>query len=527
MLNTARLNTATFNGTGSSSASLVLGGVAPRAVIKYTLEVRSKTGAMKSPLPAYYGGEFTERRNQAHELRFRYDATLGAAAYLTTANQVWLRDDTGNLLQRFHIRSVKPAHDGPRAEVEVTGLSILSQLSNEWIQDYAATDTIGNHLAAWLSAQVGSLPIHLGYISPAYKNQSFTFEYDASRIRNAFNDMYDAVGEGDFWVDPLSRRLNWKTRSGDNKGQRIRYGLNARGITKTEDDSELYTRLYLYGAGNGADKLTLLDAGEAHKYIQQNTGTYGIIPNVVTMTDIKDADTLLAVANALIARYSSPVISYEVDVIDYSNSNDGPDFSFERLRIGSTVKVIDDTLGIEVMCKVVEIAHNLDNPLDIKVTLDNKPKDLRFIIADLLNRVETIENASIEMSDATPQPVGTASPGTSDGLSRDDHAHAIDEDALADLINDPDSPIHDAVETVGSAAISPGSPILSIGTANADGSSADYARVDHVHKGSHFSATDAASLPSEAEGSDGVTTGSNKRGYTRVNSAWVCLTHIE
>jgi len=72
-----------------------------------------------------------------------------------------------------------------------------------------------------------------------------------------------------------------------------------------------------------------------------------------------------------------------------------------------------------------------------------------------------------------------------------------------------------------------GTGILSVGQANVDGTSGDFAAVDHVHKGNHFSATDAASLPSETDGSDGVTTGSNKRLYGRVNSAWLCLSHLE
>lgn len=525
MLNTAQLNTALLN--SGPSASPVYGGLSPRSVEKWVLEVRSKSGTLLARLPGFYGGEYVAKRNKAHEIRFRYDATLDAATYLSTANQVWLFDDTGALTQRFHIKRAAPRRDGVRAEVEVFGQSILCQLFDEWVLSYTATDTVRNHLTAWLAAQTGSLPVRIGNVAAAYASQSFLFEYDASRVRNAFGELYDAVGAGDFWVDPVTRRLNWQTRSGDAKGQRVKYGLNARGIVKTEDDSEQFTRLYLYGDGNGADRINLIDAGEANEYIQQDTGTYGVITEVRVMKEIKDPATLLAIANALLDRYSTPAISYEIDCVDYSNSNDGQDFSFERLRLGSTVVVIDDALGIETSCRVEEIRYNLDNPIDIRVTLDKPVKDLRYVLRDIAERVETLEQTPIDLSDATPIAVGTASAGTLDTPSRGDHSHAIDPDDLADMIAN-NATVNDAVADVATATgPAAGSPILAVGTSNIDGTSDDYARVDHVHKGSHFSASSAASLPSESEGSDGVTTGTNKRAYVRVNSAWVCLTHIE
>lgn len=524
MLNTAQLNTSLLN--SGPLLSPILGGEAVRSVEKWSLEVRSKSGGLYGYLNGWYGGDFTAKLNQAHEMRFTIPADAEYATYLTTANQIWLRDDTGALVQKFHIKNVSPNRTGVRSQIEVAGLSIYVQFYNEWVSGYSATDTVLNHLKAWIAAQTGSLPIRLGNIASAYATQSFTFAFDDIRTRDAFNQLHEAVGAGDFWIDPSTRRLNWQTRSGDNKGQRIVYGLNARGIRKTEDDSEQFTRLYLYGDGNGAARLSLTDAGEAQDYIQQDTGTYGIITERRVMKEIKDADTLLAVANTLLDRYSVPTISYEVDVVDYSNSNDGPDFSFERLRLGSTVRVIDDTLSIQVTCKVVEIKYNLDNPLDIRVTLDNKPKDLKFIIRDLIERVETLELTPIEMSSTEPPAVGTGTVGTSDRPARADHTHDISPSALADLIEN-DSTVGDAVESVVTSGGLAGTDIQAIGTANAAGDNSAFARDDHVHKGFNYTAADFASLSDEQIGSVHVTTGSLKYGYIQTEtSTHLRVTHI-
>lgn len=521
MLNTAQLNTSLLN--SGPLLTPIFGGEAVRAVQKWSYEVRSKSGNLYGYLTGCYNGEYTAKRNEAHEIHFTYPAQNEYAAYLTTANQIWLRDDTGALVQKFHMKRVEPVRNGVRAEIEVSGQSIGVQLFNEWVSGYSATDTVKNHLKAWLDAQAGSLPIRLGSISATYAAQSLTFNFDDIRTRDAINQLYDAIGEGDMWIDPLSRRLNWKTRSGDNKGQRIRYGMNARGIRKIEDDSEQFTRLYLYGDGNGDERITLVDAGESHEYIQQDTGTYGVITEKRVMKDIKTPATLLAVAETLLDQYSTPTICYEVDAIDYSNSNDGPDFSFERLRLGSRVLVIDDALDIEVYCTVVEIKYNLDRPLDTRVTLEKKPKDLRFVIRDLIERVQTLELTPIEMATAEPPAVGTGTVGISDRPAREDHTHDIDENALADVIESSEV----VQESISTNALEFGTDIQPIGTANSAGSGAAVAKDNHVHKGNHFSAADAASLPAEADGSDGVTTGSNKRLYGRVNSAWLCLSHLE
>lgn len=520
MLNAGELNTFLLNGGDSAATS------AQAAVEKYTLESRTKNGTLKAYLPAFWGGEWIDRLNAAGELRFFYDISDDAAAYLGSGYQIWLRDDTGEILQKFNIMRSAPTRDGRRTFVEVQAESILGQLRDEWIVGYSATDTVRNHLAAWVNNyQSGSLPIRLGSISAGYSSTSVAIEIDAKSIRDAFQLLYDAIGEGYFYVDPVSRRFSYKRRIGDCKGQRLSYSQNALGIVKTEDRTEMFTRLYLYGAGNGpVAALKLTDAGQPHDYMDQNTGTYGVITRVIIMKDIKAADTLLAVAQTLLDRFSVPRVTYEVSAVDLSNSNDGQDYSFERLRVGSRVTVEDEVLGIDVETNVFEIRRNLDMPLDVTVTLENKPRDLETLLKDIVNRIAVLEAAPVVLSDAAPPDVGTGTAGTSDVPARSDHTHGID---LADaLVNDPAAEA--AVEAVADSAITArlGSDIQSVGTANAAGTSSDIARVDHVHKGNHFSAASIGALPPLSEGNTWHTTSGTKYFGCYINGANDVLSHI-
>jgi hypothetical protein len=100
----------------------------------------------------------------------------------------------------------------------------------------------------------------------------------------------------------------------------------------------------------------------------------------------------------------------------------------------------------------------------------------------------TAGGASPSPSSATPQPIGTATPGTSAAYARGDHVHAA---ALADLSDvAATAPTSGQVLAWGGSEWAPATPSAApspssatpqpIGTAT-PGTSADYARGDHVH----------------------------------------------
>ena len=97
----------------------------------------------------------------------------------------------------------------------------------------------------------------------------------------AISKLWESIG-GYYRVN-ADRTLDWKTAIGEDKGQQFRYRKNLKGILKTEDYSDLVTRVYYYGQGQGSARLTLIDAGHPTEYLDSDTqGTYGIVSRVIT-----------------------------------------------------------------------------------------------------------------------------------------------------------------------------------------------------------------------------------------------------
>ncbi|MCC6490666.1 MAG: phage tail protein [Candidatus Hydrogenedentes bacterium] len=538
LMNSCLLNTATLNGVCEAASAQ-----AQHAVLRYRMEVRSRTGTLLAYLPEFYGGTWERRVNQAGQLRFVYDATAEQAQYLTTSNQIWLRDERGQLLEEFTIQDAIPGRSGARVEVEVEGESLLARLSDEWIASYEETATVREHIVEWLKThQAGTPKIYPGTIASAWSGESRAMAVGGQSMRKAIDDLFDTVGDGYIYVEPSSRRFCWKTRIGRDTGQQVRYRKNMTSIKRRESRRDMFTRLYLYGDAG----LNLIDAGESNEYIQQNTGTYGIVSRGFTRKEIKTPATLLLCAQEMIDIYSVPRTSYEIDLVDLSQSNDGYDFDFDRIDLGSTLTVIDEVLGIDVETIVERVVYDLDNPLSVKVELGMKVPELSDYLDSLEDRIRALENATaeppLELSSTEPPAVGVGTAGVATTAARSDHSHDIDDDVVYDIVEDAiaadtgvQTALEDFIDSIGGggAAPSDATPQAIILTPAA-GTSADYARADHVHLGIQLvTAASKAELPTEGldETAIGRVTGGSEEGrmYCRnaANDGWDALNFLE
>ncbi|MBA7578296.1 hypothetical protein ES708_20158 [subsurface metagenome] len=116
------------------------------------------------------------------------------------------------------------------------------------------------------------------------------------------------------------------------------------------------------------------------------TGWGGIYIKPIIDKSITHPDTLLAWALLLLAELKNPRISYLVDTVDLSESTE-VGFSFEALKIGSTITVIDEDLGIDVSAQVVKITHpDLLHPEQMEIEVANRTKDIADSLAEVYDR---------------------------------------------------------------------------------------------------------------------------------------------
>lgn len=113
--------------------------------------------------------------------------------------------------------------------------------------------------------------------------------------------------------------------------------------------------------------------------------TYGILTHSWTDKNIGIAGTLLVLGRLELTNTKTPPITYKIQAADLS-IYDG--FSFDALKLGSIVTVIDEELGIDVSVRVTRLIRpDLLAPQKIYLELSNKTKSLADSISDIYRQL--------------------------------------------------------------------------------------------------------------------------------------------
>ncbi|OAS21129.1 phage tail protein [Paenibacillus oryzisoli] len=166
----------------------------------------------------------------------------------------------------------------------------------------------------------------------------------------------------------------------------IRYGVNMQGVTKVTDPTELCTRIFPLGYGEGVNQLTIREVNGGLPYIDSDTiGTYGTISRIFVDRRFNSAESLLGRAQTILNELKTPRITYSVDASELYALTDDP---LDRFITGTQVRIIDEELSIDVIARVVNVSKSdiTGAPGDVQIQIANKPADIASSIADLADR---------------------------------------------------------------------------------------------------------------------------------------------
>jgi phage minor structural protein len=176
----------------------------------------------------------------------------------------------------------------------------------------------------------------------------------------------------------------------------VDYGRNLKGITKDEDTAGMFTRLYAYGGGAGADQITLAVANPSGlEYINAGTlATYGTIVKVWVDQNYTTSAQLYEAASAYLAVYSIPRVAYTVEAAELFRLTAE---TIDRFTLGALVKITDDDLDIEVDVRVVGITRgDIDGqPGVVSLELANKSEEFDFRHYIETNDLSTVDITNI------------------------------------------------------------------------------------------------------------------------------------
>lgn len=163
----------------------------------------------------------------------------------------------------------------------------------------------------------------------------------------------------------------------------LRVSKNLKNFNIEYDTSEMYTRLYCYGAtddnGNELDITSVSPDGKPYienfdyfktigyteEFINENKNLF-LSTNIWTDDVFIDAQDLYDEGLNQLAKIAQPTINVSVSALDMGVKNN----DITKFDLGACVRVYDMDLGADVLCNVIKRSIDYDNPhvLDCEVT---------------------------------------------------------------------------------------------------------------------------------------------------------------
>lgn len=201
------------------------------------------------------------------------------------------------------------------------------------------------------------------------------------------------------WDDSIENypwTLNLEKASNEITGE-IRYRKNLKGIRKEEDPTDIITRIYPLGYGEGVNQLDITKVNPTKKeYIEAPKhiiDKYGIQKYIWVDRRFENVDALFSSGQALLNKKCIPKVSYSVESIDYELIDP---YKIEKYEVGKLIQINDEELGININVRLMKKSKSdvTGNPLNMSLVIGDPIEDLGTTQADLERRQKINETYS-------------------------------------------------------------------------------------------------------------------------------------
>lgn len=318
----------------------------------------------------------------------------------------------------------------------------LATLADGVVPAMTFTGTVRDALSALLSHQPEPLWA-LGEVAMP-EDATILFTCGCQNLLSALVQLVDMLPDTlmlafDHTTQPWTLHLR---EMGDTDACEGRLGRNLASVTLLTDAADLCTRVYPFGAGQGAERITLTPlTGQAY-LDTPDASAHGCIARTFTADSIFDAPTLLAVAEKYLQRHSEPAVSITADALELSAITGEAADSF---RLGQLCRIALPGYGMTLRGRVIARTHPdvIGQPGRVVLTLSNRQRDASDEIAALLQEVTASRIIGGRVSD-----VNTSSRAQGSATSPIEHYFRV-EDWAAVLACRVTFNADDGVEVVG------------------------------------------------------------------------------
>ena len=172
----------------------------------------------------------------------------------------------------------------------------------------------------------------------------------------------------------------------------ITYRKNILNIKKEVDPTNVVTRLYCLGYGEGDNQLDITGVNNGIPYLQANgeTTTWGVKQSILVDRRFESPETLKAYGQALLNELKNPYKSYRTKAVDLYRKDPGKHAKFVP---GDIVRVSDKEDDIIEDLPIVSVYKGdiTGKPGEVEVEIANKSRDIAGSISELADRTRINE----------------------------------------------------------------------------------------------------------------------------------------
>ena len=222
-----------------------------------------------------------------------------------------------------------------------------------------------------------------------YEHQ-YLYSWQDENLLSALFSVVKPFVETDYYWDFNTKSYPWKVslkRTNPIPVTDIRYRKNLNGLTRNVDPSDLTTRLYCYGYGDGDNKLGISQVNNGIPYLDSpNISKYGVITQIWTDESQTIAESLKNLGLAMLKKLENPKVTYKIDLQTV--------YTAGNLNVGDTVRVVSEGLDELMTVKKLSKSDVTGAPQSGKITLGQGTIDISDSLAELAEKQRISETYS-------------------------------------------------------------------------------------------------------------------------------------
>lgn len=392
----------------------------------------------------FFDGVTTEKINQGTNLTFNVDATEEYTDILQEENFIVFKD-LKDTFQMFVIKEVVDLHGDEHIKeifCEYASIELIEEIILENICGTLKPEAVLAHVLKNTRWSVGSYP--------SVYVRDFT---ESLKLKTALNGVYTVADsynlEVKFRVEFVGNKVTGRfvdlviPEKANDVGKRFEYSKDIETIKRTVNTHDVKTALVCYGAEiqqkegtpteGEAPAETTEPAEEKERvsiaqlnwkasegkpvdkpfgqiYLEDITATqvwgYANLDGskrprfaVAVMDKVDTPEELAKMGWLQLQKLNKPKITYEVEAIDLYALTGNPELSFELVRCGDIVTIIDHAFkpALTLKSRILEVKRDLHSPENTRITLGNfletvVDKDIKSQLEDLKLNVSSVAN---------------------------------------------------------------------------------------------------------------------------------------